>query len=71
LARAAPALDTDGFPWPQTSPIANGVVQGYDYAPIAGTYWMHSHHEMQEQSLMTAPPSLHMIFREHPAGEVQ
>jgi FtsP/CotA-like multicopper oxidase with cupredoxin domain len=45
----------DGFPWPQTPPLANGVVQAYDYAPIAGTYWMHSHHDMQEQSLMTAP----------------
>src|SRR5258708_1632007 len=45
----------EGFPWPKPPPIANGVVQGYDYAPIAGTYWMHSHHEMQEQSLMTAP----------------
>jgi len=45
----------DGFPWPQTQAIANGAVQGYDYAPIAGTYWMHSHHGMQEQSLMTAP----------------
>ncbi|MEA2739053.1 MAG: hypothetical protein QOH05_2360 [Acetobacteraceae bacterium] len=31
----------DGFPWPQTPPIENGVVQAYDYAPIAGTYWMH------------------------------
>jgi FtsP/CotA-like multicopper oxidase with cupredoxin domain len=50
-----PPWTQDGFPWPQTPPIANGVVQGYDYAPIAGTYWMHSHHEMQEQSLMTAP----------------
>src|SRR5580704_17579181 len=43
----------DGFPWPQTPPIANGAVQTYDYAPIPGTYWMHSHHDMQEQSLMT------------------
>jgi FtsP/CotA-like multicopper oxidase with cupredoxin domain len=45
----------DGFPWPQSPPIANGAVQAYDYAPIAGTYWMHSHVGMQEQSLMTAP----------------
>jgi FtsP/CotA-like multicopper oxidase with cupredoxin domain len=45
----------DGFPWPETPVIANGAVQGYDYAPVAGTYWMHSHHGMQEQSLMTAP----------------
>jgi FtsP/CotA-like multicopper oxidase with cupredoxin domain len=50
-----PPWTQDGFPWPETPPIANGAVQGYDYAPIAGTYWMHSHHAMQEQSLMTAP----------------
>jgi FtsP/CotA-like multicopper oxidase with cupredoxin domain len=45
----------DGFPWSQIPPIANGAVQAYDYTPIAGTYWMHSHHGMQEQRLMTAP----------------
>jgi FtsP/CotA-like multicopper oxidase with cupredoxin domain len=35
--------------------LANGAVQSYDYAPISGTYWMHSHVGMQEQVLMTAP----------------
>jgi FtsP/CotA-like multicopper oxidase with cupredoxin domain len=50
-----PPWRQDGFPWPQTPPIEDGAVQAYDYAPIAGTYWMHSHHEMQEQRLMTAP----------------
>jgi FtsP/CotA-like multicopper oxidase with cupredoxin domain len=45
----------DGFPWPQTPPIPAGGTISYDYAPIAGTYWMHSHQGMQEQSLMTAP----------------
>jgi FtsP/CotA-like multicopper oxidase with cupredoxin domain len=45
----------DGFPWPQTPPIPNGTVESYDYAPISGTYWMHSHHAMQEQRLLTAP----------------
>lgn len=50
-----PPWTQDGFPWPQTPPIANGAVEAYDYAPISGTYWMHSHHDMQEQSLMTAP----------------
>jgi FtsP/CotA-like multicopper oxidase with cupredoxin domain len=50
-----PPWTQDGFPWPQTPAIANGAVQAYDYAPIAGTYWMHSHHGMQEQNLMTAP----------------
>jgi FtsP/CotA-like multicopper oxidase with cupredoxin domain len=45
----------DGFPWPQTPAIASGAVQDYDFAPIPGTYWMHSHEGMQEQSLMDAP----------------
>jgi FtsP/CotA-like multicopper oxidase with cupredoxin domain len=45
----------DGFPWPQTPPIPNGTVASYDYASIPGTYWMHSHHAMQEQNLLTAP----------------
>jgi FtsP/CotA-like multicopper oxidase with cupredoxin domain len=54
-----PPWTQDGFPWAQTPPIANGAVQTYDYAPIPGTYWMHSHHDMQEQSLMTAPLIVH------------
>jgi len=54
-----PPWTQDGFPWPQSPPIANGAVQAYDYAPIPGTYWMHSHHEMQEQNLMTAPLIVH------------
>jgi FtsP/CotA-like multicopper oxidase with cupredoxin domain len=45
----------DGFPWPQTPPISAGDTCSYDYAPITGTFWMHSHQGMQEQSLMTAP----------------
>src|ERR1700754_2776354 len=54
-----PPWTQDGFPWPQTPPIANGAVQAYDYASIPGTYWMHSHHGLQEQSLMTAPLIVH------------
>jgi FtsP/CotA-like multicopper oxidase with cupredoxin domain len=54
-----PPWTQDGFPWPQTPPITNGAVQSYDYAPISGTYWMHSHHDMQEQNLMTAPLIVH------------
>jgi FtsP/CotA-like multicopper oxidase with cupredoxin domain len=50
-----PPWTQDGFPWPQTPPIPAGDTRSYDYAPIAGTYWMHSHQGMQEQSLMTAP----------------
>jgi FtsP/CotA-like multicopper oxidase with cupredoxin domain len=54
-----PPWTQDGFPWPETPPVTNGAVKGYDYLPIAGTYWMHSHHDMQEQSLMTAPLIVH------------
>src|SRR2546425_9823137 len=50
-----PPWKQDGFPWPQTPPIPAGDAHSYDYAPIAGTFWMHSHQGMQEQSLMTAP----------------
>jgi FtsP/CotA-like multicopper oxidase with cupredoxin domain len=50
-----PPWTQDGFPWPETPPLANGAVQSYDYTPVPGTYWMHSHYGMQEQVLMTAP----------------
>src|SRR5258708_10202394 len=54
-----PPWKQDGFPWPQTPPIPAGDTRSYDYAPIAGTYWMHSHQGMQEQNLMTAPLIVH------------
>jgi FtsP/CotA-like multicopper oxidase with cupredoxin domain len=54
-----PPWTQDGFPWPQTPPIPAGNIHSYDYAPIAGTYWMHSHQGLQEQSLMTAPLIVH------------
>jgi FtsP/CotA-like multicopper oxidase with cupredoxin domain len=37
------------------APLAPNEVRPFDFAPRFGTHWMHSHHEMQEQSLMTAP----------------
>jgi FtsP/CotA-like multicopper oxidase with cupredoxin domain len=54
-----PPWTQDGFPWPQTPPIPAGDTHSYDYAPIPGTFWMHSHQGMQEQSLMTAPLIVH------------
>src|ERR1700736_5258128 len=54
-----PPWTQDGFPWPQTPPIPADDTRSYDYAPIASTYWMHSHQGMQEQSLMTAPLIVH------------
>jgi FtsP/CotA-like multicopper oxidase with cupredoxin domain len=50
-----PHWTEDGFPWPETPPIAAGAAGAYDFAPIPGTFWMHSHQDMQEQALMTAP----------------
>jgi len=50
-----PPWTEDGFPWPQTPPLRAGAGRRYDFQPIPGTYWMHSHHGLQEQSLMTAP----------------
>jgi FtsP/CotA-like multicopper oxidase with cupredoxin domain len=54
-----PDWKQDGFPWPQTPPIAAGAQKSYDFAPIPGTFWMHSHQGMQEQQLMTAPLIVH------------
>lgn len=45
----------DGTPWPQTPPIPAGETHGYDFAPVPGTFWMHSHLGLQEQALMAAP----------------
>jgi len=50
-----PPWTQDGFPWPQTPPLSSGATHTYDFAPIAGTFWMHSHQDMQEQQLLTAP----------------
>lgn len=50
-----PPWTQDGFPWPQTPPIEAGATHAYDFAPIPGTFWMHSHQGLQEQTLMTAP----------------
>jgi FtsP/CotA-like multicopper oxidase with cupredoxin domain len=50
-----PDWKQDGFPWPEVPLIPAGGAENYDYAPIAGTYWMHSHQGLQEQQLMSAP----------------
>ncbi|HJU19242.1 MAG TPA: multicopper oxidase family protein [Stellaceae bacterium] len=54
-----PPWTEDGFPWPQTPPLAPGGVHAYDFAPIPGTFWMHSHQGLQEQRLMAAPLIVH------------
>jgi FtsP/CotA-like multicopper oxidase with cupredoxin domain len=50
-----PPWKDDGFPWPQTPSLPAGTSRGYDFVPLAGTHWMHSHHGLQEQRLLTAP----------------
>ncbi len=54
-----PPWQQDGFPWSQIPEVLPGATQIYDFSPIAGTYWMHSHEGLQEQSLMTAPLIVH------------
>jgi FtsP/CotA-like multicopper oxidase with cupredoxin domain len=51
-----PSPDQDGVTdTGYVQPIAAGAHQPYDFAPRSGTHWMHSHHGLQEQSLMAAP----------------
>ena len=50
-----PPWTDDGFPWPQTPPLSPRAAHSYDFAPIPGTFWMHSHQGMQEQRMMAAP----------------
>ena len=54
-----PPWRQDGFPWPQTPALAVGATRRFDFAPISGTYWMHSHQGLQEQRLMAAPLIIH------------
>jgi FtsP/CotA-like multicopper oxidase with cupredoxin domain len=54
-----PDWQQDGFPWPQTPPIAAGLTRSYNFVPIPGTFWMHSHQGMQEQQLLAAPLIVH------------
>lgn len=37
------------------SPFAAGEKRSYDFSARTGTHWMHSHHGLQEQSLLAAP----------------
>lgn len=56
-----PAPELDGIAETGYGPaLAAGEVRTFDFAARPGTHWMHSHHELQEQSLLTAP----LIVRE-------
>jgi FtsP/CotA-like multicopper oxidase with cupredoxin domain len=51
-----PPPDADGVTdTGYVKPIADGDTVSYDFAPRAGTHWMHSHHGLQEQLLLAAP----------------
>ena len=55
-----PPWRQDGVPGISGPPIPAGGSADYDF-PLAfgGTFWMHSHHGLQEQRLMTAPLIIH------------
>jgi len=43
-------------PWQQDPPVAPGGAASYDFPlTFPGTFWMHSHQGLQEQSLFSAP----------------
>jgi FtsP/CotA-like multicopper oxidase with cupredoxin domain len=51
-----PPNDQDGVPGVTQPPLAPGERHDYDFTvALPGTNWMHSHHVLQEQSLMAAP----------------
>lgn len=45
----------DGVPGLPAALLTPGETRSYDYAPIAGTHWMHSHLPDQEVQLLAAP----------------
>jgi len=51
-----PPNSQDGVPGVTQPPLQPGDSHEYDFlVPLPGTNWMHSHHVLQEQSLMAAP----------------
>ncbi len=50
-----PPLAQDGVPGISRDVMQPGEVGAYDFAPRAGTHWMHSHQGLQEMQLMAAP----------------
>jgi FtsP/CotA-like multicopper oxidase with cupredoxin domain len=55
-----PPWQQDGVPGISGPAISAGVSADYDFPlRFGGTFWMHSHHGLQEQSLMLAPLIIH------------
>lgn len=50
-----PPNDQDGVPGIPMPMLAPGESRSYDFEPMAGTYWMHSHVPLQEMRLLAAP----------------
>ena len=55
-----PPWQQDGVPGVSGPPIAAGGTADYDFPlPFGGTFWMHSHQGLQEQTLLSAPLIIH------------
>jgi FtsP/CotA-like multicopper oxidase with cupredoxin domain len=55
-----PPWQQDGVPGVSGPPIAAGGTADYNFPlPFGGTFWMHSHQGLQEQTLLSAPLIIH------------
>ncbi|MFU8778858.1 MAG: multicopper oxidase domain-containing protein, partial [Roseovarius sp.] len=45
----------DGVPNAPLPALRSGEAREFDFAPVAGTHWMHSHFPVQEMQLLAAP----------------
>jgi len=50
-----PPNEHDGVPNLPMPLLQPGETRSYDYSPMPGTYWMHSHVPVQEMNLLAAP----------------
>lgn len=63
-----PAPDLDGISETgYVPPLAAGETRALDFVARPGTHWMHSHHGLQEQALLTAP----LVVREDTRADAQ
>ncbi|UCH75337.1 MAG: multicopper oxidase domain-containing protein, partial [Rhodospirillales bacterium] len=49
----------DGVPGVTQPALKPGGEYHYDFQPLAGSHWMHSHHGLQRQNLLSAPLIVH------------
>lgn len=50
-----PPNEQDGVPDAPMPALRPGETRAYDFVPLAGTHWMHSHFPVQEMQLLAAP----------------